>query len=160
MKLFKPWVLEHSVEINATPAKIWEFFTNLETNYTAWHPEDHIVFRWTRGKPMEPGSGWYGEEMVLGKLFKLKGTVGEVIPERKIFFKYSFPMSLVAPGFEWLIEPKGAGSVFTARGYMKAGDLLLKLSRKEIETKLEMHNKHVKEEGENLKKLLENQADC
>ena len=155
MKLFQKWVLEDSVEINTTPEKIWEFFTHLESNYKLWHPEDHIAFRWTKGKPMESGSRWYGEETVMGKLFKLKGTVGEVVPNRKIFFKYSFPISLVAPGFEWLVEPKGAGSVFTAKSYMRAGDLLLKLSRKEIETKLEMHNKHVKEEGENLKKILE-----
>ena len=155
MKLFRQWVLENSIEIGTTPEKIWEFFTNLESNYTTWHPEDHIVFRWTKGKPMEKGTHWYGEETVMGKLFKLTGTVGEVVPNRKIFFKYSLPVSLVAPGFEWLMEPKGAGSVFTAKSYIRAGDLLLKMSRKEIETKLEMHNKHVNEEGENLKKILE-----
>jgi len=157
MKLFKTWVLKSSVEINTKPEKIWEFFNNLEQNYTTWHPEDHILFRWTEGKPMESGSRWYGEEIVLGKLFKLKGTIGEVIPNRKIVFKYSFPLSLVAPGFEWQIEPRGTGSVFTALSYVRAGDFSRMLSRKEMDTKLEMHNKHTREEGENLKKLLENE---
>jgi len=155
MKLFEQWVLKDSIEINTTPEKIWGFFTDLETNYKAWHPEDHVLFRWTKGKPMESGSNWYAEEIVHGKVFKLRGTVGEVIPNRKIVFKYSLPISLVAPGFEWLIEPKGADSVFTANSYLRAGNFIRILSKKEMDMKLEMTLKHTKEEGENLKKLLE-----
>ena len=155
MKLFKPIILTDSIEIKTTPEKIWEFFTNLEKNYKAWHPKDHIEFKWTKGKPMESGSSWYGKEIVRGKVFKLKGTVGEVIPNRKIVLKYSFPVSFVAPWFEWSIEPKGSISVFTARSYLRAGEFYLKYFKKEMEPKLEMHYHHVKEEGENLKKILE-----
>ncbi|UCE06283.1 MAG: SRPBCC family protein [bacterium] len=147
--------LKDSIEINCIPEKIWIFFTNLEQNYKAWHPQDHIVFKWTKGKPMESGSCWYAEEIVRGKLFKLKGTIGEVVPNRKIVFKYSFPISLVAPKFEWLIEPKGSNSVFTAISYLRAGKFLRRVFKKEMEIKIAMHNKHVKEEGENLKKILE-----
>lgn len=155
MKLFKPLILENSVEIKTTPEKIWDFFTNLEKNYKSWHPRDHILFKWTGGKPMETGSSWYGEELVMGRLFKLKGVIGEVIPYRKIVFKYSFPVSLLSPWFEWLIEPSGSISVFTARSYIRAGNLFRKLARKEMEIKILMHNRHTGEEGENLKKLLE-----
>jgi uncharacterized protein YndB with AHSA1/START domain len=157
MKLFQRWVLKDSIEIRSTPENIWEFFANLETNYKAWHPEDHILFQWTKGRPMESGSRWYAEEIVHGKVFKLRGVVGEVVPNRRIVFKYSFPISLVASGFEWLVESKESNSVFTAISYLRAGDIFLKLSKKEMETKLEMHKKHVKEEGENLKKVLESQ---
>jgi uncharacterized protein YndB with AHSA1/START domain len=155
MKIFKPLILKDSVEIRTTPKKIWDFFTNLEKNYKIWHPKDHILFKWTKGKPMEKGSSWYGEEFVMGRLFKLKGIIGEVIPYRKIVFKYSFPVSLVAPWFEWLIEPRDSSSVFTTRSYLRAGYLFRKLARKEIETKILMHNRHTREEGENLKKILE-----
>jgi uncharacterized protein YndB with AHSA1/START domain len=155
MSLFKQMELKDSIEIKTTPEKIWEFFTNLEKNYKVWHPKDHIVFKWTKGKPMESSSCWYAEEILRGKKFKLKGTIGDVIPNRKIVFKYSFPISLVAPKFQWLIEPKGSNSVFTAISYLRAGDFFLKYFKKEMKTKLEMHNKHVKEEGENLKKILE-----
>lgn len=155
MKLFKPLILTDPIEIKTTPEKIWEFFTNLEKNYKAWHPKDHIVFKWTKGKPMESGSSWYGEEVVRGKVFKLKGSIGEVTPNRKIVFKYSFPISFVAPWFEWSIEPKDSISVFTARSYLRAGEFYLKYFKKEMEFKLEIHYQHVKEEGENLKKILE-----
>ncbi len=47
MKLFKPLILTDSIEIKTTPEKIWEFFSNLEKNYKAWHPKDHILFKWT-----------------------------------------------------------------------------------------------------------------
>ncbi len=123
--------------------------------YKSWHPIDHIEFKWTKGKPMESGSSWYGKEIVRGIVFELKGTVGEVIPNRKIVLKYSFPVSFVAPWFEWSIEPKGSISVFTARSYLRAGVFYLKYFKKEMEPKLEMHYHHVKEEGENLKKILE-----
>ncbi len=155
MGMFSQMILSDSVEINTTPEKIWEFFTNLEKNYKTWHPEDHISFKWTEGKPMESGSRWYGEEILRGKLFKLKGTIGEVIPNRKIVFNFSFPVSLVAPKFEWLIEPKGSTSIFTARSYLRAGEFYLKFFKKEMNYKLDLHDKHVREEGENLKRILE-----
>ncbi|MFA8436343.1 MAG: SRPBCC family protein [Marinifilaceae bacterium] len=155
MKLFKPIIISDSIEINTSPERIWEFFTNLEENYKAWHPQDHIVFKWTRGKPMETGSRWYGEEVVRGKLYKLKGCIGEVIPNRKIVFKYSFPFSIVAPWFDWTIETKGASSIFTARSCLRAGGFYQRYFKKHMVSKLEIYHQHVKEEGENLKRILE-----
>ena len=108
---------------------------------------------------MAQGTKWYAEEMVHGHLFKLKGEIGEVIPFRKIEFKYSFPISIVSPKFEWIIELKESSSIFTAISYLNAGDLFYKLSKKEMEWKLEATKKHTKEEGEHLKKILEENTD-
>ena len=103
MSLFKLFILEDSIEIKTTPEKIWEFFANLEQNYKSWHPEDHVLFKWTRGKPMTTGSAWYGEEFLGGNLKKFKGTIGEVVPNRKIVFQYAFPTRLISLGFALLI---------------------------------------------------------
>jgi hypothetical protein len=127
MSLFKQWELKDSIDIKTTPEKIWDFFINLERNYKSWHPEDHILFKWTKGKPMELGSQWYAEEVLGGKIFKIKGFICEVVPNRKSVSKYSFPLSLVAPKVESLIEPKGSSSVFTAISYLRAGNLFYKL---------------------------------
>jgi hypothetical protein len=154
MGLFSQWVFTDSIEIITSPEKIWNFFINLEKNYIDWHPKEHIKFTWI-GKPMEPGAKWYAEETVHGNLFKLKGTIGEVIPFRKIVFNYSLLISLVAPKFEWIIEPKDLISIFTANSYLNAGDLLYKLGKKEMDWKIDAIKKHTKEEGENLKKILE-----
>jgi len=157
MGLFSQWVLADTIEINSSPENIWSFFENLEENYIDWHPDDHIKFRWI-GEAMKTGTKWYAEEMVHGHLFKLKGIIGEVVPYQKIVFKYSFPISIVSPKFEWKIGLRDSGSVFTAISYLNAGDLFYKLSRKEMDWKLEATKKHTKEEGENLKLILEREC--
>ena len=154
MGLLTQWKLTDTIEINSSPEEIWNFFINLEKNYIDWHPTDHIKFTWL-GKPMETGTRWYAEEMVHGHLFKLKGTVGEVIHLKKIVFKYSFPISMVSPKFEWIIIPKNSLSIFTANSYLNAGNLFYKMAKKEMDWKLEATKKHTREEGEYLKKALE-----
>jgi len=55
MGLFSQWVLTDTIEINTSPENIWTFFKNLEENYMAWHPTDHLKFKWI-GKPMKTGT--------------------------------------------------------------------------------------------------------
>ncbi len=158
MSLFKQFVLKDSIEIKTTPEKIWEFFTNLEQNYKTWHLEEHILFHWTKGKPMEEGSTFYAEEFVHGKLRKLKGTIDEVVPNRKIVFKFSFPVSLISPKHEWRIEPKGSNSVFTAMLDVRWEGFYRKImGNKGMDDLIAVGKKHMKEEGENLKKILEDE---
>ena len=150
MRLFEQLVLKDSIEIKTKPEIIWDFFTNLERNYKAWHPEDHILFRWTKGRPLEEGSTIYAEEVVNGKLLKFKLTCVEVVPNRKFVLKFPFPRSLFAK-YEYRIEPKGSKSVFTALNYLKIPSFF----KNRIQSLIEVGEKHVKEEGENLKRILE-----
>ena len=156
MSLFKQFIMEDSTEIKTTPEKIWDFFINLDKNYKSWHPEDHIVFKWVKGKPMTTDSHYYGEEYMNGRVKKFKGTIGEVIPNRKIVFKFTFPVTLVSPYFEWRIEPKGSNSVFTAITIIRCEKFYRRIMRKKSwDTLIATGKKHVQEEGENLKKILE-----
>lgn len=155
MGLFKQVVLKNSIEIKASPERIWAFFANIEKNYKSWHPKEHILFHWTKGKPLETGSTIYSEEVMNGELLKIKATVVESVPNRKVEFKLSFPLSFMCPKLEWRIEPKGSNSVFTAITYYKFGRLFLKFGKKRVDKTLEIARKHIKEEGENLKKILE-----
>jgi hypothetical protein len=107
------------------------------------------------GKPMETGTKYYGEEIMNGKVRKFKGTVGTVLPNRKIIFHLSFPVTLVSPYFEWRIEPKGKKSVFTAITIIRCERFYRTLMGKRRWDELMASCKHMKEEGENLKKLLE-----
>ena len=151
-------MLEHSVEVRTTPDKIWEFFVNLDQNYTMWHPDDHIVWKWSEGPPLEQGSTIYAEQYMLGELTKYHAQVAESIPQKKIVFTFSFPMSMLAPKLEWRIEEKGSYSLFTAITYLKAGKLFRTLFKKQFEELIEGHNQHVAKEGEILKTILENQS--
>ena len=154
MPLCKRLELSHSIEIKTTPEKIWNFLKNPE-NYTIWHPQDHIKVIWTEGKPFEVGSKFYSEQRVFGKVQKYNAKIQEIIPNRKIVFTFKFPVSLISPEIEWRIEPKGSNTVFTAISYIRAGYLLKKVFKKGMNKLIEEHNRHVGEEGENLKKLLE-----
>jgi len=156
MPLCKRLELSHSIEIKTSPEKIWNFFKNTD-NYTTWHPKDHIKFIWTEGKPLEIGSKFYSEQLVFGKVQKYKGHIKETIPNRKIVFTFKFPVSLISPEIEWRIEPKGSNTVFTAITYMRAGHLYKKLFKKGMKNLIKEHDRHVAEEGENLKKILERQ---
>ena len=150
MALFEQIVLEDTIEINTTPEKIWEFWANMDKNYKAWHPQDHILFRWTKGRPMEEGSTIYAEETVGGKLLKIKVTCVDVIPNKKFALVYPFPASLFAK-YEYMVERRGENSAFTAYTYLK----YLGFAKKRIQSVVEIGKKHVREEHENLKKILE-----
>ena len=150
MALFERIVLKDTVEIETTPEKIWEFWANMDKNYKAWHPEDHILFRWTKGRPMKEGSTIYAEEVVGGQLLKLKVTCAGIVPNRKFALIFPFPQSLFCK-YEYLIEPRGRKTAFTALTYLKYPGI----ARKRIELAVEVGKKHVREEGENLKKILE-----
>ena len=104
---------------------------------------------------MEEKSTCYAEQYVMGKVTKYKATLTKIIPNRQIVIKWSYPVSLMSPKIEWLIEPKDHYSVFTAITYMRAGHLWNKLFKKGMKNITEAHNKHVGEEAKNLKKILE-----
>lgn len=149
--------LRHSIEIETTPEKIWEFFENLDQNYTAWHPQDHVLFKWTDGEPLKEGTTFYAEQYVRGKITKYKGTCAEIVPHRKIVFKFAFPVSIVSPRAEWQIEPKDSTCIFTAITHMRFGTFFQKVFKKHMKDSIELHDKHVGAECENLKKILEAQ---
>lgn len=147
--------LSHSIEINTRPEKIWEFFVNLDKNYTIWHPEDHVSFKWTKGEPLEEGAAFCAEQYAKGKRTKFRGICETIVPQRKIVFKFFFPISLVSPRVEYQIEPKDSTCVFTAITHMRWGRFFQKLLKRHMKDSLELHDKHVGVEAENLKKILE-----
>ena len=152
MALFEKLLLKDTVEINTTPEKIWEFWSNMDKNYKAWHPKDHILFKWTKGRPMEEGSTIYAEEVVGGKLLKGKVTCVDVVPNRKFALTLPFPRSLFCK-YEYLIEPRGDNTAFIALTHLKFPGF----ARKRIQATVEVGKRHIREEGENLKKILESQ---
>jgi uncharacterized protein YndB with AHSA1/START domain len=93
MKLLEDIVLTDSVEIAVPPEKVFEFLIGIvdDASYRAWHPDDHVAFRWTRGAPWEEGSVAYAEEYLHGKLHKVKFRVDRVVPPREIVYAPPFP---------------------------------------------------------------------
>jgi hypothetical protein len=151
-------VLNPGYAINTTPEKVFCFLTSLvdDKSYRAWHPDDHVGLRWLMGPPWKVGSIVCAEEYIHGKLHRLKFVVTKVIPNSFIeYMPVSRFMRRFFPKNMFTIERKEKISVFTATGMYRIGWLAKTFAKKRIERGLSSVKKHMREEGENLKRLLE-----
>ena len=154
--------LKDSIEIKATPDKVFEWLVQRfkgKASYQAWHP-DHVDIHWIKGEPLQEGSIVYAEEYLHGYLHKLKFRITKVVPSRVIEYRSLFPLSILAPGNTFLIEPKGGNRcIFTAMGSLRIPRWLFEKLHKKHKVKIEATEQHMKEEGENLKRALEKGKD-
>ena len=99
----------------------------------------------------------FSKQIVLKNSIEIKVTVIESIPNKKVVFRLSPPLSFICSKLEWQIEEKESNSIFTAITHYKFGRLFLKLNKKGVDKILETTKKHTKKGGgENLKNILEN----
>ena len=142
--------LTDSIEINATPQEAFQWFMDIENGYRAWHP-DHIAWRWISGEPFEVGSKAIIEERLHGEPHRFTCVTTRVKESERIEFSFTFPLSLIASGGSFEFAPAGAGCSFTANLSFRFGWLFSRIFRKEMNAVV----KHMREEGENLKRILE-----
>jgi hypothetical protein len=81
----------------------------------------------------------------------MKFLTTQLEPNRKVEYRLLFPMSIICPRGSFTVEPKEESSIFTATLTFRFGWLFTKFAKSNVEG---MKN-HMREEGENLKKLLE-----
>jgi hypothetical protein len=156
-KLEAHMILAHEVDIKTSPQKIWDFLINIENNYLQWHPKDHILFKWTGGKPFEPAATFYAEQYMLGQRIKYKGKITESIPGQKITMKFSFPLSIITEKIEMVITQQGEISTFKHIMYMRFRFLSRTIFRKQNIRMLHDMDTHIRTEAGNMKNILENE---
>ncbi|MGB5748480.1 MAG: SRPBCC family protein [Desulfobacterales bacterium] len=158
MAFFEEIVIKDSIEIKTTASKVFNFLTSIvdDDSYRAWHREDHVSFRWIKGSPWAEGSVLYAEEYIHGKLHKLKFEIIKMVPGRRIeyaptsrFIRKFFPKN------EFIIESREDACIFTASGTYRVGKLGKIFFKKAIDKSLSSVRRHMREEGENLKIILE-----
>lgn len=113
-------LLRDTVEIKASPEQIFAFFLHFKENFHPWHP-DHVECRYLTEGPLSEGSVIYIEEYLHGKLHKLKLHITKMEPNCRI----EYNTFLGARGV-FIIEPEGAGSLFTAEMHMGMNSPLLR----------------------------------
>ena len=158
MALLKDMVLTDTIEIKTTPEKIFNFLTSLvdDESYRAWHKEDHVTLRWLKGFPYQEGSIVYAEEYIHGKLHKLKFIITKVVPNKRIeYAPTSKILRIYFPKNEFVIEQKGDSCLFIASVTYRIGWIAKTFFKKALNKGLSSVKKHMKEEGENLKVILE-----
>ena len=151
--------LKDTIEVNASAEKVYDWLCQRckdKDSYRAWHP-DHVDIRWIKGEPLQEGSIVYAEECLHGDLHKLKFRFIRIVPNRLIEYRILFPLSLIVPANKFIIEPKGENRcTFTATGSIRMPEWLFMKMHKKHGLKIEATRQHMKEEGENLKKAVEN----
>ena len=150
-------VLTHKIKIRTTPARIWNFFKEMDDKkYLLWHPQDHVSFKWVKGKPMEEGSVARFEEYLHGKLHKMSVKYLKAVPNKLIEFTMVNPpfWNIFYPKSSFEIKKEGNYCYFIAKNYFRIGIFKFFFSSL-IDKQVDSIMKHMKEEGENLKKLME-----
>lgn len=143
---------EDSVFIAAPPKQVYAFFENMQANYLRWHPE-HVAFEWRKGQGLEEGNVFYFEEEIAGELLKKKTRFTRIVPHRYIEFEMvNLFYRWFIPKMTFIFEPVDGGCRFTGQVFLRGiGPLGKWLHRKEFAAV----QQHMKEEGENLKRIIE-----
>lgn len=158
MKLLEEIVVEDSIEIEAEPEAVFRFLLNLkdDASYRAWHPKDHISLRWVKGEPWEAGSIVYAKEYIHGVVHTLKFVVTKMVPNRLIEYTPTFWLHRIfIPKNSFIIEQTSRGCNFKAVGCYRVGRIGRLLAKKRITEGIASIKRHLREEGEFLKKSVE-----
>lgn len=145
--------LRESIEINANAAEVFGSlvgaFSSSES-FKAWH-NDHVECQWLNGIPFEVGSVLYVEEYLHKRLHRLKFVSTKLDPDRVIEYKPLFPASIVCTGGSFVIDEKDDYCIFYATLSFRMGWLFSLFAGGRVAA----IKKHMKEEGENLKMIVE-----
>ena len=146
--------LRDTIWIRSTPEKVFAFFETMDANYLRWHP-DHRLFRWEEGRGLQEGIVFYFEEVIGGKLLKKRVVFTRIEPNRHIEFTFKNRLlRLIVPRLSFHMDPEGDGFRLTAEIHVRTGPIGAWLNRREFTAV----RQHMREEGENLKHLLEVEA--
>ncbi|HAD83065.1 MAG: hypothetical protein A2509_01745 [Candidatus Edwardsbacteria bacterium RIFOXYD12_FULL_50_11] len=160
MRILEDIILKDSIEIKAAPEAVFNFLTGItdDKSYQVWHPQDHVAFCWIKGEPWKEGSILRAKEYIKGELHTLTFCVTKVIPNKTIEYVPAFwLLRIYYPKNSFIIEPKRDGCIFTAMGSFRVGRLVKTFAKNKLASGIASVEKHMKEEGENLKRILENE---
>ncbi|MEW6103944.1 MAG: SRPBCC family protein [bacterium] len=151
-------IFKDTIEIKATPEKVFDWFANMEKNYKIWH-KDHKECRYLKGDSLEIGSVIYVEEYIDGYLEKTRFQITNTRQYSQLEYKALFPHSIGGARFVFIIEPYNSGSLFTTELHLghKIGLLnrFIQILCVLFNNKLKAVKQHITEEQENLKRILE-----
>lgn len=149
--------ISDSVEIAAPAADVWRWLCDLPEHYTARHPAHHGC-RIVQGRLWEPSAIVEMQEELHGRPHRLLFEVLEVLPGREIKYRAG----------PWLrgrfsVEDLNGHSCFTAElsfGLPGLGGILDRPLSRVFRRRISAVRQHQREEGANLKRLLEHDADA
>jgi hypothetical protein len=157
MPFFENVHIKVPVEINAPPEKVFEYLTGIvdDAGFKKLNA-DNISFRWLKGEPWCVGSIACAKKILHGKPHSLKFVVRKIVTDRHIEY---VPVSKITRIFfsnkEFLIERTDNGCLLTSSANFRTGWIGKKIFGKSIREGLTRFEEYLKEEGKNLKNILE-----
>lgn len=142
--------LQDSVYVHAAPEHVWSWLAGLTHHYAQWHP-DHVSAAWVSGEANQVGSVLEAVEYVGGRREKLRFVMTEVAPPTLMEYRIAGAHGLLLAGGAFLIVADGDGSTFTASIRYRFGWVVERLFTRRAQAL----RAHMREEGENLKRLVE-----
>ncbi len=142
--------LTDSIEIDSPVEPIWRWLADLAEHYTDWHP-DHVSAEWKSGDPYQVGSILEVVEYIGGRREVVRFEMASVDPPSGFEYSICGPISMLLPGGSFEITPVDGGSQFKATISYRFG----KLTESLFKNRTEALREHMREEGENLKRLIE-----
>lgn len=144
--------ISHSVDIDVPPKDVWTWLSELPNHYLDWHPA-HRECRLIQGELWEPSAVLEVQEELHGRLHRLRFQVTSVSPGREVTYRTG----------RWfrgrfVIEPTDGHSRFTAElsfGLPGIGRILDRPLAHLFRHRIATAHQHQREEGLNLKRLLE-----
>ncbi len=147
-------ILRDAVHIRVSPGQVFDWLERFCEFYCDWHP-DHISCAYLHGSGLEVGSIVRCEEYLHGQPHQMKLKITRVIPNSCL--EYS-----IAPGFRGSFRTRShdRGVEFVAElalgvGWPFLGRALDWLLGKLLSSRLAALETHMREEGQNLKSMLE-----
>lgn len=145
--------ISDTVVIDVPPRRVWAWLDDLPRHYRDWHPS-HRGCRYLRGEHLTAGAVLQVEEALHGRPHSLTLRAMAVEPGRLLRY--------AGRGFRgaFMLEPEGTGTRFTAQlelgwSVPLLGWLLDLVLRRVLATRIAALRLHVREEGRNLKRILE-----
>jgi hypothetical protein len=147
-------ILEVRTNINAPASKIFSFFNEMQENYVRWHP-DHVLFNWRRGCGVAPGNVFYFEEVVADEHEKKEVVFTEVAKDRYLAFAPTDDVfRLLLPRISFEMNEGTQSTELIAQVVARMGPIAVWVYRRKIRRIIQ----HMREEGANLKQLVETSA--
>jgi len=138
------------IAVKCTAANAFGWFLNLDKNYCDWH-KDHISCSISPKGKIAAGTTITSKEYLHGKPHSLKMIITSVKPDDSIEYRTSFPLSMICPGGSFHFQPYDDGILFTATLDFRLGAGLSRLFKRQYTALVD----HMREEGMNLKRILE-----
>lgn len=157
MPFFDDIVLKESIEIRTTSENVFTYLTSIvdDASFKTLHA-DNISFRWLQGDPWSVGSIAYAEKYLHGKPHRFRFIVSKVVINRHIeYMPTSRLMRMFFPKKEFIIEQTDNACLLSSSATFRIGWIGKKFFKKSIDDGLSHFEAYLKEEGRNIRNLLE-----